>query len=73
MKCIGVCLRWLEGVLTCELPPVTELEDTLQNGVVLCQLGMKLLPNDPMWQKVYDVDLTKFKVCAIVSIINIKL
>ena len=44
----------------------TELEDALQNGVLLCRLGIKLLPDDPMWKKVYDIDQTKFKVCGTV-------
>ena len=44
------------------LPPATELVDCLPNGVLLCALGKKLLPNDPMWKKVYDPDQAKFKV-----------
>lgn len=54
--------RWLEAVLQMPLPPVTELECALQNGVILCRLGMRLLPDDPMWTKVYDIDENKFKV-----------
>ena len=46
------------------LPPVTQLEDRLQNGVVLCKLGMKLLPLDSMWKKVYDLEETRYKVCV---------
>ena len=44
------------------LPPATELEAALQNGVILCRLGAKLLPDDPVWGKVYDMDESKFKV-----------
>jgi hypothetical protein len=51
----------LEAVLHISLPPATELESALQNGVVLCRLGMKLLPDDPMWSKVYDLDESRFK------------
>ena len=58
--------RWLEAVLQESLPPVTELEGALQNGVVLCRLGMRLLPDDPMWAKVYDLDQSKFKVNGVV-------
>ena len=54
--------RWLEAVLGVSLPPATELEAALQNGVVLCRLGAKLIPDDPMWGKVYDMDQSKFKV-----------
>ena len=44
------------------LPPPMELENSLPNGVLLCALGKKLLPNDPMWKKVYDLDQARFKV-----------
>ena len=44
------------------LPPATELESALQNGVVLCRLGMKLIPNDPLWNKVFDLDESRYKV-----------
>lgn len=47
-----------------DLPPTTELEDALQNGVYLCRIGMALLPKDEMWKKVYDLDQSKFKVCV---------
>ena len=56
--------RWLEAVLNISLPSATELESSLQNGVILCRLGMKFLPDDPMWNKVYDLDESKFKVCS---------
>jgi len=49
-------------VLSEPMPPAPHLEDGLQNGVVLCKLGMKLLPLDPMWKKVYDLQETRYKV-----------
>lgn len=36
------------------MPPLTEFEDCLANGVYLCKLGMALLPDDPVWKKVSD-------------------
>ena len=57
-----IFFRWMEGVLNEELPPVLEFEEYLQNGVLLCRLAMKVLPDEPMWKKVYDLDLSKFKV-----------
>lgn len=54
--------RWLESVLNCELSTAPDLEDSLQNGVILCKLGMSLLPDDPMWNRVHDLDQSKFKV-----------
>lgn len=52
----------METILNEELPSSLELEDYLQNGVLLCKLAMKLLPDEPMWKKVYDLDQSKFKV-----------
>ena len=64
-----VCLhRWLENVLDVQLPSLSEFERSLSNGVVLCKLGQKVLPSDPMWAKVYDKDESKFKVSAFVCI-----
>ena len=50
------------------LPPATQLEDRLQNGVILCKMGMKLLPLDSMWKKVYDLEETRYKVCVCVCV-----
>lgn len=52
----------METVLSETLPTALELEDYLQNGVILCKLAMKFLPDEPMWKKVYDIDQSKFKV-----------
>ena len=54
----------MESVLNEEVPSALELEEYLQNGVLLCKLAMKLLPDEPMWKKVYDLDQSKFKVLA---------
>lgn len=58
------CFRWMEAVLNEELPSTLQLEEYLQNGVILCKLTMKLLPDEPMWKKVYDLDQSKFKVLS---------
>ena len=50
------------------MPPATQLEDRLQNGVILCKMGMKLLPLDSMWKKVYDLEETRYKVCVCVCV-----
>ena len=52
----------MESLLEEELPSALELEEHLQNGVILCKLAMKLLPDEPMWKKVYDIEQSKFKV-----------
>ena len=61
MYLIPLC-RWLEAVLGEELPPATELEDALQNGVYLCRLTMIFQPDEDIGKKVYDLDQSKFKV-----------
>jgi hypothetical protein len=53
--------RWIELMIDEELPIITTFEDSLCNGVFLCKLAMKLLPDDPQWRKVYDLDQAKFK------------
>lgn len=52
----------MEVVLATPLPPVAEFESRLNSGVLLCQLGERFCPEEPMWKKVYDRDETKFKV-----------
>lgn len=70
IECSTFILRWLEFVISETLPSATELEDSLQSGVILCKLGMKLLPSEAMWKKVYDLDQTKFKVSVLVEVVN---
>ena len=65
-----IITRWLESVLVESLPPVTQLEDRLQNGVVLCKLGMRLLPLDSMWNKVYDLEEKRYKVGVGVGVVD---
>ena len=50
--CLLLHPRWMEEILEESLPPPLELEQRLANGVYLCQIGMKLLPDDPNWKKV---------------------
>ena len=57
--------RWIELVISESLPPAAELEDSLQSGVILCKVGMKLLPSEPMWKRIYDLDHSKFKVGSV--------
>ncbi|XP_065180446.1 uncharacterized protein LOC135811005 [Sycon ciliatum] len=52
--------QWMLKVLSEEVPPASELESRLRNGVLLVKLGKVLLPDDPMWRKAYDLDEKKF-------------
>ena len=45
-------IRWMEGVIGETLPSSTEFENSLSNGVYLCKLGMKLLPDEAQWKRV---------------------
>lgn len=52
--------KWMEGVIGETLPSSTEFENSLSNGVYLCKLGMKLLPDEAQWKRVYDLDQNKY-------------
>eukprot|EP00079_Xenopus_tropicalis_P032482 XP_017946253.1 PREDICTED: ras GTPase-activating-like protein IQGAP2 [Xenopus tropicalis] len=53
--------RWMEACLVEELPPTTELEEGLRNGVYLAKLGRFFAPKVISEKKIYDVDQTRFK------------
>ncbi|XP_075447386.1 ras GTPase-activating-like protein IQGAP2 isoform X3 [Ascaphus truei] len=53
--------RWIEACLVEELPPTTELEEGLRNGVYLVKLGKFFAPEMISEKKIYDVDQTRFK------------
>ncbi|XP_069669169.1 ras GTPase-activating-like protein IQGAP1 isoform X2 [Periplaneta americana] len=52
--------KWLEAVLKEELPPTTELEENLRNGVYLAKLGNIIAPELVPKAKIYDVDQKLF-------------
>jgi len=54
--------RWVESVIQEPLPDAQQWEYSLCNGICLCKLGSKLLPDFPIWKKIYDIDQTRFKV-----------
>ncbi|KAM8960836.1 ras GTPase-activating-like protein IQGAP2 [Pelodytes ibericus] len=53
--------RWIEACLVEELPPTTELEEGLRNGVYLAKLGRFFAPKMISEKKIYDVEQTRFK------------
>lgn len=57
--------RWMEAVLKEELPPTTELEENLQNGVYLAKLGNVIAPQVVPLTKIYDIDQKLFKVAGL--------
>uniref|UniRef100_A0A8C4T022 IQ motif containing GTPase activating protein 2 n=1 Tax=Erpetoichthys calabaricus TaxID=27687 RepID=A0A8C4T022_ERPCA len=53
--------RWMEACLNEELPPTTELEEGLRNGVFLGKLAMFFAPKMVLEKKIYDKDQTRYK------------
>lgn len=54
--------RWMEACLDEELPPTTELEEGLRNGVYLAKLGNFFAPRTVSLKKIYDREQTRYKV-----------
>lgn len=59
--CALLC-RWMEACLDEELPPTTELEEGLRNGVYLAKLGNFFAPRTVSLKKIYDREQTRYKV-----------
>ncbi|XP_028834928.1 ras GTPase-activating-like protein IQGAP3 [Denticeps clupeoides] len=57
--------RWMEACLNEELPAVTELEESLRNGVLLAKLGNCFAPKIVPLKKIYDLDQERYKVAGI--------
>lgn len=53
--------RWIEICLDEELPPTTELEEGLRNGVYLAKLAKFFAPKLVSDKKIYDVEQTRYK------------
>lgn len=49
-----------------ELPPASELDESLRTGVILCKLGHWCAPEALPLRKIYDLDGTKFAVSLII-------
>uniref|UniRef100_A0A3Q2CCY8 IQ motif containing GTPase activating protein 1 n=1 Tax=Cyprinodon variegatus TaxID=28743 RepID=A0A3Q2CCY8_CYPVA len=52
---------WIEACLDEELPPTTELEEGLRNGVYLAKLGNFFAPQTVSLKKIYDREQTRYK------------
>lgn len=52
----------MEACLNEELPPTTELEEGLRNGVYLAKLGNFFSPKVVSLKKIYDREQTRYKV-----------
>ncbi|KAM4748418.1 ras GTPase-activating-like protein IQGAP1 [Rhinophrynus dorsalis] len=52
--------RWMEACLGEDLPPTTELEEGLRNGVYLAKLGNFFSPKVVSLKKIYDREQTRY-------------
>ena len=52
----------MEACLEAELPPASELEESLRTGVILCRLGHWMEPEVLPLRRIYDLDGAKFQV-----------
>uniref|UniRef100_A0A8C0UPM7 IQ motif containing GTPase activating protein 3 n=1 Tax=Cyanistes caeruleus TaxID=156563 RepID=A0A8C0UPM7_CYACU len=56
---------WMEACLGEGLPPPTELEETLRNGVLLAKLGHCFAPAVVPLKKIYDPEQTRYKAAGL--------
>ena len=52
----------MEACLKEELPPASELEELLRNGVLLCKLAAIFAPDSVKVKSIYDLDMSVYKV-----------
>ncbi|XP_048144938.1 ras GTPase-activating-like protein IQGAP3 [Corvus hawaiiensis] len=57
--------RWMEACLGEGLPPPTELEESLRNGVLLAKLGHCFAPAIVPLKKIYDPEQTRYKAAGL--------
>uniref|UniRef100_A0A8C5RM26 IQ motif containing GTPase activating protein 3 n=1 Tax=Laticauda laticaudata TaxID=8630 RepID=A0A8C5RM26_LATLA len=57
--------RWMEACLKEPLPPPTELEENLRNGVTLAKLAHFFAPDAFPLGKIYDRDQARFQACGL--------
>lgn len=59
----------MEACLEEELPPTTELEEGLRNGVYLGKLATFFAPKMVSEKRIYDRDQSRYKVCVCVCVL----
>jgi len=57
--------RWIESCIEEELPPTTELEQALRNGVILGKLGHYYAPDVLPLRRIYDLNEAKYQVSGL--------
>lgn len=62
VHCLMFVSRWMEACLDEDLPPTTELEEGLRNGVYLGKLANFFAPKMVSEKRIYDRDQRRYKV-----------
>ncbi|EFN88876.1 Ras GTPase-activating-like protein IQGAP1 [Harpegnathos saltator] len=57
--------KWMEACLRESLPPTTELEENLRNGVYLAKLGHFMAPDILPLNKIYDSEQRRYRVIGL--------
>ena len=57
-----MCFRWIEACINEQLPPTTELEEGLRNGVFLAKLGHFIDHEVVPLKKIFDKDQNRYSV-----------
>ncbi|XP_058789628.1 ras GTPase-activating-like protein IQGAP1 isoform X2 [Phymastichus coffea] len=57
--------KWLEACLREKLPPTTELEENLRNGVYLAKLGHFIAPDILPLNKIYDIEQKRYTLAGL--------
>ncbi|XP_031782642.1 ras GTPase-activating-like protein IQGAP1 [Nasonia vitripennis] len=57
--------KWMEACLREKLPPTTELEENLRNGVYLAKLGHFIAPDILPYKKIYDPEQKRYAVAGL--------
>ena len=57
--------RWLEACIGVELPPASEMENELLNGIIIGKLAHFFAPKVVQVRHIYDYDETIYKVCLL--------
>ena len=60
-KFLSLFFRWIETCIREELPPATECEENLRNGVYLAKLSNFFCPEKVPFKKIYDKDQSKYE------------
>ncbi|XP_015122620.1 ras GTPase-activating-like protein IQGAP1 [Diachasma alloeum] len=57
--------KWMEACLKEELPPTTELEENLRNGVYLAKLAHFMEPGKLPLSKIYDIEQRRYSIAGL--------